>query len=126
MMRALLFVVLVCAITARADDKAPQHPLTLRVMSFNVRYGTARNGEDHWDKRKDLFLDTIRKYDPDLLGMQEVLAMQADFLQEKLPGDGCAGSGRDDGKRAGEYSPVMFKKDHFDLLDSGQYWLSET
>jgi endonuclease/exonuclease/phosphatase family metal-dependent hydrolase len=58
--------------------------------------------------------------------MQEVLAMQADFLQDKLPEYGFAGSGRDDGKRAGEYSPIMFKKSRFDLLDSGQYWLSET
>jgi endonuclease/exonuclease/phosphatase family metal-dependent hydrolase len=120
--RYLPLLLLIAAISVHADEKT----LSVRVMSFNVRYGTAKDGPDHWDKRKDLFLETIQKYDPDLLGMQEVLAMQADFLQEKLAGYGFAGSGRDDGKRGGEYSPIMFKKARFDLLDSGQYWLSPT
>jgi len=95
-------------------------------MSFNIRYGTAKDGEDRWEKRQDLLVDTIRAYTPDLLGMQEVLAAQADFLREKLPGYGFCGTGRDDGKRAGEFSPIMFRKDRFDLLDSGQWWLSPT
>jgi endonuclease/exonuclease/phosphatase family metal-dependent hydrolase len=122
-MRPLLLLLTIVAISVHAAD---EKSLTVRVMSFNVRYGTAKDGPDHWDKRKDLFLETIRKYDPDLLGMQEVLAMQADFLQENLSGYGFAGTGRDDGKRGGEYSPIMFKKSRFDLLDSGQYWLSPT
>jgi endonuclease/exonuclease/phosphatase family metal-dependent hydrolase len=120
------YLALLFALAAISVHAADANPLTVRVMSFNVRYGTAKDGPDHWDKRKDLFLETIRKYDPDLLGMQEVLAMQADFLQEKLPDYGFVGSGRDDGKRAGEYSPIMFKKSRFDLLDAGQYWLSPT
>ena len=43
----------------------------------------------------------IRKFDPDLLGTQEVLAVQADFLAENLPGYTLVGVGRDDGKRPG-------------------------
>jgi mRNA deadenylase 3'-5' endonuclease subunit Ccr4 len=65
-------------------------------MSFNIRYGTAKDGEDRWEKRQDLLVDTIRAYTPDLLGMQEVLAAQADFLREKLPGYGFCGTGRDE------------------------------
>jgi hypothetical protein len=55
-------------------------PIPLRVMSFNVRLATAPDGENHWDKRKDLMVETIRRFDPDLLGTQETLAVQADFL----------------------------------------------
>jgi len=95
-------------------------------MSFNVRNSAARDGENRWDRRKGLLLDTIRAYDPDVLGMQEVLADQADFLREQLRGYGFAGGGRDDGERRGEYSPVMFRTDRFELLASGQWWLSET
>jgi endonuclease/exonuclease/phosphatase family metal-dependent hydrolase len=113
--------------TAHGQPVAPK-PVgpAVHVMSFNIRYGTAKDGEDRWEKRQDLLVDTIRAYNPDLLGMQEVLAAQADFLQEKLPGYGFCGTGRDDGKRAGEFSPIMFHKDRFDLLDSGQWWLSPT
>jgi endonuclease/exonuclease/phosphatase family metal-dependent hydrolase len=98
----------------------------VRVMSFNIRYGTAKDGEDHWDKRRDFLVETIKKYDPDLLGMQEVLAEQADFLRQQLPDYGFAGGGRDDGKLKGEFSPVMFKKDRFELLAHGMWWLSPT
>ena len=115
----LMLVGLTFALPAHAAD-------AVRVMSFNIRYGTAKDGDDSWDKRRDFLVETIRKYDPDLLGMQEVLAEQADFLQQQLPDYGFAGGGRDDGKRKGEFSPVMFKKDRFELLAHGMWWLSPT
>ncbi len=98
----------------------------LRVMTFNVRYGTANDGENAWDQRKKLLVDVIREFDPDLLGTQEVLASQADFLQEKLSDYALVGVGRDDGKRQGEFSAALYKKSRFDALDSGTFWLSET
>jgi endonuclease/exonuclease/phosphatase family metal-dependent hydrolase len=131
-MTRTLSLLLACALSLLAPNAhgQPAAPKPagpgVRVMAFNIRYGTAKDGEDRWEKRQDLLVDTIRAYNPDLLGMQEVLAAQADFLREKLPGYGFCGAGRDDGKRAGEFSPVMFRKDRFDLLDSGQWWLSPT
>jgi endonuclease/exonuclease/phosphatase family metal-dependent hydrolase len=98
----------------------------LRVMTFNLRYATAADGENSWPNRKDLLLETIRQFDPDLLGTQETLAVQADFLAQNLPGSTLVGVGRDDGKRQGEFSALMFKKARFDLIDSGTFWLSET
>ena len=128
----LAFALLLCAsvAAARAADD-PVGPiadknLTVRVMSFNIRYSTARDGEDRWEKRQGMLLDTIRAFNPDLLGTQEVLADQADFLREKFPEYGFFGGGRDDGKRQGEFSPVMYRKDRFELLASGQWWLSPT
>ena len=98
----------------------------LRVMTFNIRYGSAGDGENAWDDRKELLLATIRKFDPDLLGTQEVLAMQADFLVENLKDYTLVGVGRDDGKRRGEFSAVLFKSKRFEPLKSGTFWLSET
>ena len=48
----------------------------LKVMSFNIRLGVANDGENHWDKRKELVLKTIQNFGPDLLGLQEVWHMQ--------------------------------------------------
>lgn len=98
----------------------------VRVMSFNIRYATDKDGADAWDKRKAFTLATIKAYNPDLLGTQEVLAAQADYLREQLPGYGFVGGGRDDGQRGGEFSPIQYRKDRFELLASGQIWLSET
>jgi len=98
----------------------------IKVMSFNVRYGTAKDGENHWDKRKDFLVETIKAFGPDLLGTQETLGFQRDFLGEKLPGYGVLGVGRDDGKEKGEMMALYWRKERFEKIDGGHFWLSET
>ncbi|HEY8504612.1 MAG TPA: endonuclease/exonuclease/phosphatase family protein [Gemmataceae bacterium] len=98
----------------------------VRVMSFNIRYGTANDGENHWDRRKEFLVEVIKAFDPDLLGTQETLGFQRDYLAEKLPGYEAFGVGRDDGKDRGEMMALYFKKDRFEKLDGGHFWLSET
>lgn len=110
---------------AADSSGASDSPPPLKVMSFNIRYGSANDGEDRWPLRRDLVLKTIRETEPDLIGMQEVLAFQGRFVRDGLPAYDFHGVGRDDGKEAGEFSPVMWRKDRFELLDSGHFWLSE-
>ena len=78
---AQMLVGCLMVIPAQAGDATP-----IRVMSFNIRYGTAKDGENSWTKRRDFLVDTIRQFEPDLLGTQETLADQKDFLAEKLAG----------------------------------------
>lgn len=97
----------------------------LRVMSFNIRYGLARDGDNEWKHRHELVIETIRNFNPDLLGTQEVLGFQAQYLDEQLPEFTYSGSSRDknpDGEQCG----ILFRTDRFELIDSGQFWLSET
>jgi endonuclease/exonuclease/phosphatase family metal-dependent hydrolase len=95
-------------------------------MSFNIRHGRARDGENSWEHRQQLVADTIRQAHVDLLGAQEVRDFQADYLREQLQELEFYGVGRDDGDRSGEFSPIFFRRDRFDLRDSGTIWLSET
>lgn len=115
---------LVCSSTLIAAD--PLATGDLKVMSFNIRYGTAKDGENHWDKRKDFLADTIKAFEPDLLGTQETLGFQRDFLGEKLPGYDVLGVGRDDGKEKGEMMAVYWRKERFEKVAGGHFWLSET
>ena len=98
----------------------------LRVMSFNIRYGTAPDGENHWDRRKDFLVETVLAFCPDLLGTQETLAFQRDFLAERLTDYRVLGVGREDGKEQGEIMAIYWRKDRFEVLDSGHFWLSTT
>src|SRR5687768_1547994 len=98
----------------------------VRVMSFNIRYGTAPDGENHWSKRKDFLVETIQAFDPDLLGTQETLADQRDFLAAKLPGHESFAAGRDDGRDRGEMAALFFRKDRYQKLDGGHFWLSDS
>lgn len=97
----------------------------LRVMTFNVRYGTAQDGEDHWDKRKDFLVETIKQFNPDLLGTQETVGFQRDYLAAQLPEYGVLGVGRDDGKEQGEMMAHFYRKARFEELEHGHFWLSE-
>ena len=99
---------------------------TLKVMTFNIRYGTADDGIDKWDNRKELLYETIKEQAPDLLGMQEALRFQITAIREALPGYGEIGVGRDDGKEAGEYSVILYSTKRFTVDTSGTFWFSDT
>ncbi len=98
---------------------------TTRVMSFNIRYGTAKDGENHWSKRKDFLIETIEAFGPDLLGTQETLLDQRDFIASKLSGYDSFGVGRDDGKETGEMAALFYRTTRFEKVAGGHFWLSQ-
>lgn len=106
---------------AAENDKT----ITLRVMSFNIRYATPKDGPNEWKFRKELLAQTVHGFAPDLLGTQEVVAAQLDDLRAMLPEYTAVGVARDDGKNAGEWSAVFFRTERFEKLDAGDFWLSE-
>jgi endonuclease/exonuclease/phosphatase family metal-dependent hydrolase len=98
----------------------------IRVMSYNIRYGTANDRENHWNRRKEFLVSTIKAFDPDLLGTQETLGFQRDYLATQLTEYDVLGAGRDDGKERGEMTALYFKRSRFEKLDGGHFWLSKT
>jgi endonuclease/exonuclease/phosphatase family metal-dependent hydrolase len=113
---------LLCGLSAFAAEVKPD----VRVMSFNIRYGTANDGVNRWELRRDFLVETVRAFSPDLLGTQETLGFQRDYLAEKLPEYDHLGVGRDDGRERGEMMALYYRKDRFEKLDGGHFWLSET
>ncbi len=100
-------------------------PDPVRVMSFNIRYGTADDGESHWASRRELVFQTIQANDPDVIGLQEVLAFQGRELCAALPDYSFVGVGRNDGQQEGEFVPIMYRRKLLDPVDYGYIWLSE-
>lgn len=98
----------------------------LRIMTFNIRYGTANDGENSWQLRKENVVRTINNFNPDLLGLQEALHAQIDELIKQMPGYAYVGEGRDDGKSEGEHSCIFYLKNRFDIDSTGTFWLSDT
>lgn len=100
----------------------------LRVMTFNI------NGQDWedepewtwWSARAALVTATIRRYAPHLIGLQEVVRANLDSFRQELPGYEFE-LGLDDGEE--EYPvtpPIFWKRDRFERIDGGQFWLSPT
>lgn len=98
----------------------------LRVMSFNIRYGTADDGDDAWPYRRDLVADVIREFEPDVLGTQEALDFQVAFLDEAFPGLQRIGVGRSDGATRGEFAAIFVDRGRLDVAGEGTFWFSDT
>lgn len=102
--------------------------LELSATTFNVRYENPGDPESRsWQQRIPHVVRAIRELDPDVLGIQEALHGQAADLWVSLPDYEFSGIGRDDGKKLGEYSAILYRRDRFwaDPADSGTFWLSD-
>jgi len=115
-----LFFCLACAaITVEAEER------DVKVMSFNIRLGSANDGDDSWPLRRELVEDTIRVFSPDFLGLQEAERMQLDALIAALPEYASIGVGRAaDG--GGEYSALLYRRQRFDVSSADTFWMSDT
>ncbi len=111
-----LLVTLLCSPLVAEDS--------LRVMSFNIRFGTAQDGDNHWDVRHDDVVTTIRDFNPDLLGTQETLQFQADTLREQL--GAYTYFGRSRMKTPNEHCGIFYRTERFTWLAGGHFWLSES
>ncbi len=100
-------------------------PASLRVMSFNIRLPAESDGVDDWETRKPLAVRMLREQAPDVIGLQELVKAQADHLARELPAYAWLGRGRNaDG--SGEHMGVFYRKDRLQVIDSGDFWLSDT
>lgn len=112
------------ALRAQAPERPTAGPL--KVMSFNIRLGTANDGENHWEKRRALLFEVLREENPDLVGLQEAFRFQIEEILDAVPGYAAVGVGRDDGRAGGETSAILFRTSRFHVAEAGTFWFSDT
>lgn len=117
----ILLMLIACFPLASEESEGSK----LGVMSFNIRYGLAPDGDNAWSKRRDIVADCIKEYAPDVFGTQECLDFQAAYLDEVLKEYRYFGIGRD-GDGTGEMTAVFFQWKVLLPVESGHFWLSET
>lgn len=126
MTRLIRVVLALLAILGLSSATAALGRDDVRAMTYNIRLNLASDGDNRWERRKDMVVALIHHEAPDILGMQEVLVGQKRDLEQSLPEYAMVGVARDDGGEKGEFSPIAFRRQRFVLLDSGTIWLSET
>lgn len=112
-----------CGVTS-VEPSVSQRDLT--VMSFNIRDGTFNDGENRWENRRPILFEVLRKYDCDIVGLQEAYRFQIDQICEAVPQYGWIGVGRNDGKDKGEHSAILYRKEKLDVMEQGTFWFSDT
>lgn len=96
------------------------------VITYNIKYDDYLNGENSWNVRKVALLDLINTLSPDILGIQEGLIHQVEFLASKMNDYKYVGVGREDANRKGEYCAIFFNEKKYKLLKNSTFWLSES
>lgn len=98
------------------------------VVSFNIRYDNSGDGINAWVNRKEMVAQFLENETPALIGLQEVLWHQYEYIDSALTGYGSVAAGRNDGDRSGEMVPLFYREELFKkgTSGSGTFWLSPT
>ncbi|WP_373425540.1 endonuclease/exonuclease/phosphatase family protein [Parapedobacter tibetensis] len=124
-MRASIIIVFSCFFIFAGCGQKRNGTTDINVASYNLRMDTPRDSLNAWPHRKENVKALIQYHDFDIIGTQEGFIHQLNDLCE-IPAYAYFGAGRDDGEHAGEHSAILYKKDRFRVIDSGNFWLSET
>lgn len=100
--------------------------VTLNVLTYNIRLLNPGDAPNTWSARKKNVFALISAAKPDVFGLQEPVYEQLKDVEFAFPDYARVGVGRDDGKEAGEFSPLFFNEHKFKMLSSGTFWLSQT
>ena len=124
-MHRYLHILIVAALSLLPQFASGQSS-ELKVMSYNIRLGSADDGTNSWLYRCQATLDMFEDQKPDVIGLQEALEDQVRLLEEFTRDYDYVGVGREDGKKEGEYMAIFWNKKTVKLMKWGTFWLSET
>ena len=106
----------------------PDKKTIFTAASYNLRNANSADSlqGDGWGNRCPIIARLVQFHEFDIFGTQEGLRHQLDSLKTSLPKYDYIGVGRNDGKKEGENAAIFYRIDKFELLEHGDFWLSET
>ena len=96
------------------------------IISYNIRYDNNWDIENSWKIRRNKISQILVQYSPSIIGIQEGLLNQVQYIDSSLIDYDYVGVGRDDGKKKGEFCAIYFDTTRYVLLKNSTFWLSET
>ena len=117
-------VLMVLPFTSSAQKQTRDYDL--KVMSYNIRMGVAKDGTNSWEYRYPATAMMLKDQMPDVFGVQEAFNFQIKFIEENFTDYDSFGVGRDNGKSEGEFMSIFWNKKTVKMIKGGTFWLSET
>ena len=123
MKRGLIFILLLAFGSYLHCNTA--YKQSFKVMTFNIRYGTADDGVNSWKHRRSILIDCLKENTPDILATQEALGSQIDFINAAFPHWKTFGVGRyhnvsvpdrPQESMGGESCSIMYDSTKFEVL----------
>ena len=102
------------------------YPQPHSIISYNIRYDNNWDVENSWKIRRNKINQILVQYSPSIIGIQEGLLNQVQYIDSSLINHDYVGIGRDDGKEKGEFCAIYYDTTRYVLLKDSTFWLSET
>lgn len=123
-----LMTLLLLLVTSSIESVYSADTAEFNVATYNLRLlnkDDTKKGNG-WERRCPVVAGLIRFHEFNIFGTQEGFKSQLEDLKSLLPGYEYTGVAREDGKERGEHSAIFYDTNMFELLDHGDFWLSET
>lgn len=117
-----IFIIILLCIVAIGSNATSFTIATYNIRNANKEDSLAGNG---WGQRYPYIAQLIQFHGFDIFGTQEGKYQQLQDLKSAMPGYDYIGVGRDDGKLGGEFSAIFYRIDRFEVLEHGDFWLSQ-
>lgn len=98
--------------------------MELDIISFNIRCCDDKNGNSI-EERAPRLNKIISQYEPDLIGLQEYRPRWEEHI-DKYFGDKYEIFAKYRAESEKEASPMLWRKDKFECIKTGYFWLSDT
>lgn len=125
-MKKTILLLMAALMVLPVSVSAKKKTSNLKVISYNIRLGTAKDGDNSWEFRYPASSAMINDQKPDIFGLQEAYDFQVNYLEEACPDYKSVGVGREDGIHKGEHMSIFYNTKTIKLLKWGTFWLSET
>lgn len=127
-MKKILFVALALVIPLCCAYGKKGEPTRVRWCSFNLRVNSSADAQIGcaWETRRDRVCQWLKDSGIDIAGFQEVTSSMLPDLVERLPEYAHVEQGRRGLPERDEMTPVFYRKDKYEELAHGTFWLSET
>jgi len=122
--KVVFFTVCFISLFLSSNVKLQGKGKKIKLMTLNLKFASP-NFKPSWEVRRDMQVDMFKKYSPDIIGTQEGLKAQIDYLMDHLPDYVVIGEGRKGGDDD-EHMAIFYKRDRFRLREMGSFQLSET
>ena len=125
-MKKTILLLMAALMVLPVSVSAKKKTSNLKVISYNIRLGTAKDGDNSWEFRYPASSAMINDQKPVIFGVQEAYDFQVNYLEEACPDYKSVGVGREDGIHKGEHMSIFYNTKTIKLLKWGTFWLSET
>ena len=121
------FIIALCAVLCALMGAEVAQAKSVKVVSFNIVVSNHET-ENGWNIRKGAIANFLMEEQPDIIGLQEATYMQIQYLLAGMPDYSLYGVSRDTGTKGGrgEYSAIIYNRERYNLVASGEFWLSPT